>query len=58
MSRAEHERLRDIGEAITTIKAHMEHAQREPSLSDDPLLHDALLYEFVVIGEAIKHLSM
>lgn len=22
----------------------------------DPLLHDALLYEFIVIGEAVKHL--
>jgi uncharacterized protein with HEPN domain len=24
---------------------------------DDPLLHDAVLYEFIVIGEAVKHLS-
>lgn len=57
MSRAEHERLRDIAEATATIKAHVERAQREPSLTSDPLLHDALLYEFVVVGEAVKHLS-
>jgi uncharacterized protein with HEPN domain len=24
---------------------------------DDPLLHDALLFQFVVIGEAVKHLA-
>ncbi|HEY5342800.1 MAG TPA: HepT-like ribonuclease domain-containing protein [Solirubrobacteraceae bacterium] len=57
MSRAEHERLRDIRDAITAIRAHLERAQQEPALADDPLLHDALLYEFVVIGEAVKHLS-
>jgi uncharacterized protein with HEPN domain len=57
VSRAEHERLRDIGEAITAIRTHIEHARREPSLIDEPLLHDAVLYEFVVIGEAVKHLS-
>jgi uncharacterized protein with HEPN domain len=57
VSRAEHERLRDIGDAIATIKAHVERARRDPSLTTDPLLHDALLYEFIVIGEAVKHLS-
>lgn len=57
MSRAEHERLRDIAHATATIKAHVERARREPSLTAGPLLHDALLYEFVVIGEAVKHLS-
>ena len=24
---------------------------------EDPLLHDALLFQFVVIGEAVKHLT-
>jgi len=24
---------------------------------DDPLLHDALLFQFVIIGEAVKHLT-
>ncbi len=57
MSRSEQERLHDIGEAIAAIKAHIERARQEPSLNDDPLLHDALLYEFVVIGEAVKHVS-
>jgi uncharacterized protein with HEPN domain len=57
VSRAEHERLRDIADAAATIKAHVERARRESSLTTDPLLHDALLYEFVVVGEAVKHLS-
>jgi uncharacterized protein with HEPN domain len=57
VSRAEHERLRDIATAIATIKAHVQRARNEPSLTKDPLLHDALLYEFIVIGEAVKHVS-
>jgi uncharacterized protein with HEPN domain len=57
VSRAEHERLRDIAGATATIKAHVERARHEPSLTSDSLLHDALLYEFVVVGEAVKHLS-
>ncbi len=57
MSRAEHERLRDIATAVATIKAHVQRARNEPSLTKDPLLHDALLYEFIVIGEAVKHVS-
>jgi hypothetical protein len=32
----------------------VERARHEPSLTADPLLHDALLYEFVVVGEAVK----
>lgn len=57
MSRAEHERLRDIAGATATIRAHVERARHDPSLASDPLLHDALLYEFVVVGEAVKHLA-
>lgn len=57
MSRSERERLRDIGDAIAAIKAHVARAQTNPALRDDPLLHDALLYEFVVLGEAVKHIS-
>lgn len=57
MSRAEHERLRDIADAIATIKSHVQRARTEPSLTNDPLLHDAVLYEFIVIGEAVKHVS-
>jgi uncharacterized protein with HEPN domain len=55
--RAEHERLHDIGQAITTIKSHIERTRDQPSLTEDPLLHDALLYEFIVVGEAVKGLS-
>lgn len=54
MSRDERERLRDIKDAITAIKVHLERAKGE---ADDQLLHDALLFQFVVIGEAVKNLS-
>jgi uncharacterized protein with HEPN domain/DNA-binding XRE family transcriptional regulator len=57
VSRAEHERLRDIAAAVATIKSHVQRARTEPSLTNDPLLHDALLYELIVIGEAVKHVS-
>jgi uncharacterized protein with HEPN domain len=49
--------LRDIQQAIKTIKSHIARTQDEPSVTDDPLLHDALLYEFIVVGEAVKNLS-
>lgn len=54
MSRDERDRLSDIKEAIAAIRAHLEAAGDH---SDDPLLHDALLFQFVVIGEAVKHLA-
>ncbi|MHB1539025.1 MAG: HepT-like ribonuclease domain-containing protein [Solirubrobacteraceae bacterium] len=57
MSRGEDERLRDIADAVETIKAHVTRVRTEPRLHEDPLLHGALLYEFVVLGEAVKHLS-
>ena len=53
MSRDEHDRLRDIKDAITTIRGHLAKATGD----DNPLLHDALLFQFVVIGEAVKHLA-
>ena len=53
MSRREEERLRDIKDAIASIKDHLERAGN----ADDPLLHDALLFQFVVIGEAVKNLA-
>jgi uncharacterized protein with HEPN domain len=55
--RAEQERLRDIERAIKAIQSHIARTQDEPSLTDDPLLHDALLYEFIVLGEAVKNLA-
>lgn len=57
MSRGEQERLRDIQDAIATIHRHLEQAGETAAAKEDPLLHDALLFQFVVIGEAVKHLA-
>ena len=57
MSRDERERLRDIKDAISAIKAHLERIGATQTHADDPLLHDALLFQFVVIGEAVKNLA-
>lgn len=57
MSRNEHERLRDIQDAIAAVHRHLEQAGETTAAREDPLLHDALLFQFVVIGEAVKHLS-
>jgi len=57
VSRDEQERLRDIRDAIATIYAHLERVNKAEPEMDDPLLHDALLFQFVVIGEAVKHLT-
>ncbi|MGI8511897.1 MAG: HepT-like ribonuclease domain-containing protein, partial [Solirubrobacteraceae bacterium] len=57
MSRDERERLRDIRDAILTIREHLDQVNDEPADTHAGLLHDALLYQFVVIGEAVKHLA-
>ncbi len=57
MSRGEQERLRDIKDAIVAIRRHLEQAGDTMAAKEDPLLHDALLFQFVVIGEAVKHLA-
>ena len=57
MSRDERERLRDIKDAITAIREHLANAGETSAAKEDPLLHDALLFQFVVIGEAVKHLA-
>lgn len=57
MSRNERERLRDIKDAIVTVRRHLEQAGETTAAKEDPLLHDALLFQFVVIGEAVKHLA-
>ncbi|HET9675982.1 MAG TPA: hypothetical protein VFP21_00590 [Solirubrobacterales bacterium] len=44
MSRDERERLRDIKDAITAIRAHLERVNPNEPEMDDPLLHDALLF--------------
>ncbi len=58
MSRDEQERLRDIKDAIAAIHEHLERVSKTEPKMDDPLLHDALLFQFVVIGEAVKHLTL
>lgn len=57
MSRDERERLRDVKDAITAINTHLERADDTTREANDQLLHDALLFQFVVIGEAVKNLS-
>jgi uncharacterized protein with HEPN domain len=57
MSRGEQERLRDIGDAIDAIHDHLKRVDKTAPEMDDLLLHDALLFQFVVIGEAVKHLA-
>ena len=57
MSRDEQDRLRDIKDAITSVHQHLEQAGETAAAKEDPLLHDALLFQFVVIGEAVKHLA-
>lgn len=57
MSRDERERLRDIKDAILAIRQHLANAGDTMAAKEDPLLHDALLFQFVVIGEAVKNLS-
>jgi uncharacterized protein with HEPN domain len=49
VSRDERDRLSDVKEAIAAIRAHLEAAGGH---SNDLLLHDALLFQFVVIDEA------
>jgi uncharacterized protein with HEPN domain len=57
VSRDERERLRDIQDAILTIREHLTQAGKDPGDTHAALLHDALLFQFVVIGEAVKHLA-
>lgn len=57
MSRGEQERLRDIQDAIAAIRKHLDQVGETTAAKEDPLLHDALLFQFVVIGEAIKNLT-
>lgn len=57
MSRDEQDRLRDIKDAIAAIRRHVEQAGNPTGAKEGPLLHDALLFQFVVIGEAVKCLA-
>ena len=53
MSRTEQDRLRDVRDATEAIQAHL----ADHSDQDSQVLHDALLFQFVVIGEAVKNLT-
>lgn len=57
MTRRERDRLQDVKDAIATIRKHLAGVEQDPATKDDALLHDALLFQFVVIGEAVKHLT-
>lgn len=57
MIRDERERLQDIKDAIVAIREYLARADEELERKDDALLHDALLFQFVIIGEAVKHLA-
>ena len=57
MSRNEQDRLRDIKEAMAAIREHLDRLGADPGGEDTALLHDALLFQFVVIGEAVKNLA-
>lgn len=56
MTRQERDRLKDIKDAIVAIREHLAGAEQDPA-QEDALLHDALLFQLVVIGEAVKHLA-
>jgi uncharacterized protein with HEPN domain len=57
VSRNEQERLRDIKDAIVAIHGHLSRAREQQAAGGDALLHDALLFQFVVIGEAVKNVA-
>jgi uncharacterized protein with HEPN domain len=57
VTRDERERLRDIKEAILSIREHLKSAGDDAADAEARLLHDALLFQFVVIGEAVKNLA-
>ncbi len=53
MKRSDRERLEDIAEAIVLIRAHA----ALPERTDTRLRRDAILYNLVIVGEAVKRLS-
>jgi uncharacterized protein with HEPN domain len=57
VTRTERDRLRDIRDAIAAIHEHLARAGEEPASEHAALLHDAVLFQFVVIGEAVKNLG-
>ncbi len=53
MRRSDRERLEDLAEAIGAIRAHI--ATR--ASRDERLKRDAILYNLMIVGEAVKGLS-
>ena len=53
MRRSDCERLEDLAEAIATIRAHLAARVR----TDERLKRDAILYNLVIVGEAVKGLG-
>ena len=51
MKRADRDRLEDIADAIATIRRHTKRR------TDERLRRDAVLYNLMVLGEAVKGLS-
>jgi len=52
VTRSDRERLDDIAEAVRAIRAHV-----AKSRSDEQLRRDAILYNLVIVGEAVKGLT-
>ena len=55
MSRAAEERLADIAEAINRIRGYV--GDLESASIDSPIVADAVVYNLLVIGEAVKDLG-
>lgn len=55
MSRAAEERLADIAEAINRIRGYV--GDLESASIDSPIVADAVVYNLLVIGEAVKNLG-
>jgi len=57
VSRHDPDRLHDVKAAIIAIKQHQASPWVEPDGPNAKLLHDALLFQLIVIGEAVKNMS-
>jgi uncharacterized protein with HEPN domain len=55
LSRAAEERLADIAEAINRIRGYV--GDLESASIDSPIVADAVVYNLLVIGEAVKDLG-
>jgi uncharacterized protein with HEPN domain len=51
-----HQRLLHVIEACSSIKNHLHEVDREDFLND-PKTSDAIIYQLIIIGEAIMHID-